>query len=73
MKENANGAMALLVGMFVQDLWIVLTVQQKQVQAAKDHLVIEHLKFTNQELQLLTLLMMQMVSIGNWLTLTKLW
>jgi hypothetical protein len=31
MKENANGAMALLVEMFVQDLWIVLIVQQKQV------------------------------------------
>jgi arylamine N-acetyltransferase len=71
MKENANGAMALLVEMFVQDLWNVLHVLQKQDSAAKDHQVIEHLKYTHKESKLLMQLMMQMVSIGNWLTLTK--
>ena len=72
MKENASGAMALLVAMFVQDPWSVQHVLHRQDLAAKDHQVIERQRFILQELKLLTQLMMQMALIGNWLTLTKL-
>lgn len=72
MKENANGAMALLVGMFAQDRWNVQHVQHKQDLAANDHLVTEHQKYIHQELRLLMPLMMQMVLIGKLHTLTRL-
>lgn len=72
MKENANGAMASLVAMFVQDLWNVQHVLQKQDLAAKDHQVIERQRSILKELKLHTQLMMQMALIGNWFTLTKL-
>jgi hypothetical protein len=72
MKENVNGAMALLVGMFVQDLWNVHHVQHKQDLAANDHRVIEHQKYIHQELRLHMPLMMQTVLIGKLLMLTKL-
>ena len=72
MKENANGAMASLVAMFVQDPWNVQHVQHRQDLAAKDHQVIERQRFILKELKLHTQLMMQMALIGNWLMLTKL-
>ena len=72
MKENANGAMALLVAMFVQDPWNVQHVLQKQDLAAKDHQVIKPQRFILKESKLHTQLMMQLALIGNWLTLTKL-
>ena len=72
MKENANGAMALLVGMFVQDHWNAQHVQRKPDLAANDHQVIKHQKYIHQELRLHTLLMMQMDLIGKLRTLTKL-
>ena len=72
MKENANGAMASLVAMFVQDPWNVQHVLQKQDLAAKDHQVIERQRSILKESKLHTQLMMQLALIGNWLTLTKL-
>ena len=72
MKENANGAMASLVAMFVQDPWNVQHVLQQQDLAAKDHQVIKRQRSILKELKLHTQLMMQMALIGNWLMLTKL-
>jgi len=65
MKENANGVTALLVGMFVHDLYNVPHAQHKLVQVANDHLVIVLQKSIPQELKRHMPLMMQMVLIGK--------